>query len=359
MSLKDLFHPLEQLIALDIGSGSIKMLEMDMSGSEPTLKSLSLASFQEDIFANNLLVKSDIVSEAISSLLKTNGILDERAVISVPGPAALMKKIKISKMKLSAMKEQVEMEAGNILPGGTENAKIDFHILGDASDKAYLALVVAVKKDVVESFLTAVTSSGVEIAVIDVDYFAIGNCFEANYPEHYDTVSAVIDVGARFSNVILMQKGEILYAGDVPFGGKSITDELIEKFDIDPAIVEEYKSDPDSLEDKELGKLIRDHLIAKSEEVSIELNRQLTLFLSAAGTEEDISNVFLTGGGSLIYGLMENVQNKVGVSCQMLNPFKELIIDETIDENMLGTLSPLFATAVGLGLRQAGDRILP
>lgn len=359
MGIKELFHPQEQLLALDIGSGGIKMLQIDTTEGEPLLKSLSLASFQEEIFANNLISKQDLVTQAIQSLLETNGISDERAVISVPGPSALMKKIKISKMKLSQMKQQVFEEAGSFLPSGLENAKIDFHIIGEATDKVYNALVVAVKSDIVDSFVNPVARAGIETAVIDIDYFALANCFELNYPELKDQLVAIVDIGSRFSNVVLIKNEELLYAGDISLGGKAISDELLTKFSIEKSLINDYKHDPESIENQELKENIKNFLLSKSRNMSIEIKRQLSLFLNAAGIDGDVEKIMLTGGGSLIYGLIESLESTTNLECQILDPFKELTIDSSIDETMLSNLAPLFCTAVGLGLRQAGDRIVP
>ena len=169
MGIKDFFNPTEQLVALDIGSGNIKMLEIDTSQSgKPQLLKLSLVSFKENIFSNNVIVKQDIVADAVASLFHDNNIKDQRVQVCVPGPSSLIKKIRIPKDRLSAVREQVMLEAGNLLPGSLSDVRIDFHILDLIDGEKYDILVVAVKDEVVNSYLDSLMAAGVDLSLIHI-----------------------------------------------------------------------------------------------------------------------------------------------------------------------------------------------
>ncbi len=359
MSIKDLLVPKEQLVALDIGSGNIKMLEIDVSGSKPHLTKLSIVNFNDNVFNNNIIVQKEIVSEAISSLYKDNELKKLRANICVPGPAALMKKIRIPKTKAAALREQIMLEAASILPGSIKDVMIDYHILDTSQENSYDVLVVAVKNEVVDSYLMSLEGAGVDTAVVDIDYYAINNAFELNYPELKQELIAIIDVGSRFSNIILRQNDEILYAGDVSIGGQELTDELVNRFDLEKFDAEKYKFDYRNIKDEQLQKKIVEFLSNKVASLAKDFSRQLNLFWGSSGAEMKINQIFLTGGGSLISGFKQALESVSGTDVYLFDPFRVMEINLDIDESSLAELAPLFTVAVGLGIRQAGDRIKP
>ena len=145
-------------------------------------------------------------------------------------------------------------------------------------------------------------AAGVDVAVVDVDYYAISNSFELSYPELKEGLTAIIDVGSRFSNIILRQGEEIIYAGDASIGGRSITDELMERYEIDFSTAESYKSDPGEIEDETVRVEVEKFLAEKVQSLAEDFNRQIKLFWGSSGSEEEIGHIFLTGGGALISG---------------------------------------------------------
>lgn len=356
--IKEYFQPHEQLIALDIGSGNIKMLEFEVEGDKPRLVNIAIAALKEGIFTNNLVSKPEIVTEAVNNLLSTNAIANKRAIISVPGPAALMKKVRIAQMKIEDLRQQVMLEAGSFLPNGLADVRVDFHISRQNESGTYDVLIVAVKNDIVDSFINPLSSAGVETAVVDIDYFALYNAFEMNYPEYVSELTAIIDIGARFSNIILAQHGEILYAGDLSFGSKVLNDLIQKEVGSDVSQAESWKLDITSAPADKQEKL-KEVLAQRRTQLAIELNRQLNLFWSASGSPDTIKRIMLTGGGALFADFAEALQEKSGTTCEYIDPFKNIELAPEIDPEYVKGLSPIFAISVGLGLRQPADRIIP
>lgn len=358
MKLKNIFAPQEQLVALDIGSSNIKMLEINLSQKTPRLQKLSLVSFKENVFSNNQIGKTDIVGEAVKTLYGENFIKGQRASVAVPGPAALVKKLRMAKTKPEIIAEQAMLEASSILPGGMNALKVDYHII-PSEGETFDVLLVAVKNEVVESYLNALQIAAVNVAVVDIDYYALNNAFELNYPEEKNKLVAIVDIGARFSSIILRMGEEVLYAGDLSIGGNQITSVIAGEFGLEHSVAESYKTGTAILEDTNMQDSLKSILRVKTKSFAEDLNRQLNLFLGSSGVETDIENIYVTGGGIALGGLIEALRKETGVEASFFNPFRNLEIGLDIDEESLNRLAPLYAVAVGLGLRQAGDRILP
>ena len=77
-------------------------------------------------------------------------------------------------------------------------------------------LLVAVKKEIVNSYAEAIEEAGLAPMVMDVDYFALENMYEANYgAEAENGVVGIIHIGAQYTSITLLQKGISTFTGDL------------------------------------------------------------------------------------------------------------------------------------------------
>ncbi|NLF25465.1 MAG: type IV pilus assembly protein PilM [Deltaproteobacteria bacterium] len=352
MRLASLFRTHEPLIAVDIGLSGVKLIELDTRGSAPELINLGSASLPSEVFHNNLIAKPEIVAEKLSALLEANSISDRRTVTAVPAPAVFTKKVRMPKMTAAELAANIQLEVGNFIPHKIDAVKIDFHVIGDAGKNQLDVLVVAVKDEVVDSYVQALAMAGLEVAVVDVDYFAVQNCFELGYPELKDRIVALIDIGARYSGVNICRGGHSLFTGDVPLGGRVFTEFLVENLGVSFEQAEEMKRQAGKPEHQKVAGL----LAQKIESVAVEFNRQLSLFWNASGVEDGLDYIMLSGGSSALPGLQSALQQKTGIECQILNAFRGVECGASFDPEHLADLKAQSAVAVGLGLRQIGDK---
>jgi type IV pilus assembly protein PilM len=357
MNLKKLFQKNESLVSIDIGASSVKLIELDLSGSKPRLINVAVSPMGMDIFANNAISKPDKVSEKIAAMLESNSINDKRAATAMPGPSVFTKKIKMPKLGMAELSNSVQFEAGNFIPHNVDAVKLDFHVLGEAGKNQLDVLVVAVKNEIIDSFVNTLALAGLETAVVDVDYFAMQNVFELGYPELIPSTVALVNIGTRYSSINICRNGESLFTGNIALGGKQFSDAIAEGLGVQPAEAEELKRNRHS--NKTLQDAVQDIMDRNIEYVAGEFNRQLSFFWNASGADEGIDKIIITGGGSLVPGLMEELAEKVGIECMALDPFKGIECGSNIDQAFLKEISAAMSVCVGMGLRQPGDKEVP
>ena len=73
-------------------------------------------------------------------------------------------------------------------------------------------ILVAAKRTVVDDYCAAVRLAGLKPVVVDALPFAAANAFNHAYPEHYDEVTAIVDLGAHLCTVSVVHQGEVLYS---------------------------------------------------------------------------------------------------------------------------------------------------
>jgi type IV pilus assembly protein PilM len=352
-----LFNKEESLVAVDIGASSIKLLELDVSTEPPTLVNVGIAPLTFDGFNNNLIARVPEVAEQITSLMEANGISDKRIAIAMPGPAVFTKKIKVPKMDIAELGPHIQFEAANFIPHNVNAVRLDYHILGESGKNHLDVLVAAIKNEIIDSFLDTFGAAGLEVAVVDVDYFAVQNMFELSYPELIESSVGLVNIGARYSSINICRDGESIFTGDIPVGGKVFTDSLAEGIGVSAEEAEALKRARDK--SSPYYQMLKEILEKNIEYIASELNRHLSFFWNASGAEEGIDRILISGGGALVPGLPRALTDKTGIECSLLNPFRGVDHSGDFDSEYLKEIGPQMAVAIGLGLREAGDRVIP
>jgi type IV pilus assembly protein PilM len=356
MDLLKFFKKREPIVALDVGYSAIKALEIDFSQKKPTLVGLGAAPISADLFSGNLIIKPETVADIASQLLDTNGMLGKRIVTAIPAPAVITKRLALPRQSISDLSASIQFEASNFIPHNIEAVKIDFHILGETGEDQLDILVVACKNEVIDSYLECFALAGLEIAVIDVDYFAVQNTFEFNYPEQVSQITALLNAGSRYSTISVCQGGRALSSADVPVGSHTYIEALQEGMQLSEHDAESLFRE--ACGGADLSAETREILDRKVEYVVGEITRQLGFFWDAASEHGAIQQLLTVGGSSLVPGLAAELSDKSGLVVRALDPFQKVQKSAALDDSLVHSLQPVMAVAFGLALRTAGDRDL-
>lgn len=344
----------DPFVAVDIGTSGIKVIEFDMFGDKPRLVALGSAATPAGAISNNLIAKPQAVALAIRSLLDQNDIKARKAVVALPGPSVFSKKVTVGYIEPRELDAQIRFEAGNYIPHKLDAVKLDYQVLKVNGTSSIDVLLVAVKNEIIESYVVTLEQAGLEPAIADVDYFALENMFELNYPEERSKTVALVNIGARYSAVTILKNGESLFTGDVGVGGRLYTDALCEHLGLQPADAERAKSGHVPLGVDE--QLVHDTLERTTEHVSSELQRQIGFYWNAAATDTAIEAIYISGGASQVPGLFSELGAKTGIPCLPVEPFRNVEWSGSFDRELVAEMSPVMSVGAGLALRRFRDK---
>jgi type IV pilus assembly protein PilM len=344
----------DPLISVDIGTSSIKVMQLDVSSSEPKLISAGMAPTPAGAFSNHCIVRTDEVAAAIKGVLEANEIKIRKAVTAVPGPCVFTKKISIAHCDPKELETNIGFEASNYIPHSIDAVRLDYQVVSSSSNSTIDVLLVAVKNDIVDSYTDVLEEAGLEPLIVDVDYFALENMYELAYGKIEGGTIALANIGSRFTSVNIIQNGQSLFTGDVGVGGRLYTDALCETLELKPKEAEGAKQGiiPEGVE----SALVQETLDRTTEHIASELHRQIGFFWNAAATDQSIDTIYVSGGGSQVNGLLEELRSKTGIDCVKAEPFKKVLCPETFDGDYLNEIAPSMAVSVGLAVRRLGDK---
>ncbi len=355
-SLSDLnpFRGEEPYVAVDLGSSTIKVLEVQGRATELRVRGAARGLTPATGIQNNVVVEVSAVAEAVRFLCESAGIRAKKAITVVPGPAVIIKRLTLPAQSEQELENTILLEAGNFIPEELDNVNLDYQVTDYLDEGRRMeVLVVAAKKDMVSSYVDALREAGLLPVVVDVDYFALENMFELNYEPPPGRAIAVVNIGSRYSAINILKNGRSTFTGDVPVGGRDITESLMRDLNISFEEAEALKAghpvDPS----------IMDHagpvLEIAAGAVIDEIHHALSFFWTAA-TDETIDHIYLSGGAARMPGLASQLAERVGAPVDLADPFAHLTISSEVDRQTLKEQAPEFAVAAGLATRRPNDK---
>ena len=173
----------EVFLAVDIGTSFIKLMELDTSGPKPILLAAGMAPTPANAITNNIITAPQKVADAIKTIIEANEMSASKACIAIPGPCAFIKKITMGYSSEKELANLIFFEAANYIPHSVKAVKLDYQVLNADPEGSMHVLLVAVKNEIIESYIAVLSLAGLEPAIADIDYFALEIMFELNYPD--------------------------------------------------------------------------------------------------------------------------------------------------------------------------------
>ncbi len=346
----------KSLIGLDIGSHSIKVVELKHQKKRYDLKNFGVAQLPPEAIVDGVIMDSSIVAESIRNLFANLKIKAKNVATSVAGHSLIVKKIPLPLMTEEELEEQIQWEAEQYIPFEIDEVNIDFQILGPLPQEEgqMEVLLVAVKKDIISDYTAVIAEAGLSAMVVDVDSFAAENLFEVCYPEKIDKPTVLIDIGAGIININILKNGVSAFTRDITMGGSTFTEEIQKELGLSYEEAEILKLGGSS--DQASAEEVSNILSGVTDNVVLEIQRSLD-FYSATTSEEEFQGVFLAGGGCMVPGLAMAVEERLGIPTQILHAFKGLgISPKDFDPDYLEAMGPVAAVAAGLALRRTDER---
>ena len=166
-----LFRAKKDIIGIDIGSSSVKLVQLRESKGVYHLVNLGVAQLSPEAIVDNAIMDSSSVVEIVRNLVESLKIKTKNVASSVSGHSVIIRKIQLPIMTDEELEASIQWEAEQYIPFEISEVNLDFQILGaDVKDPAQMNVVlVAAKKEIVASYAETIRAAGLMPAVIDVD----------------------------------------------------------------------------------------------------------------------------------------------------------------------------------------------
>ncbi|MHC5063824.1 MAG: pilus assembly protein PilM, partial [Planctomycetota bacterium] len=398
-------------VGLDAGEYEVKVVELDGSIRKPRMTKVSIERVSQS--ALSPADESHAEREAESSLhaLKDAKIAQENVCLGFPCREAVLRNITVPFTGVDAIRKVIKFEAeGEIHSHSVDDMVVDF-LVRDELEGETRVMVAAIPKLPLQTTLGALRRAGVDPEFVDLDTMALYRaaelcgCFEdpegsgeegegASLPQRIgqQKVRLILDIGARSVRVLAVNEGQLIDVRALRIGVDSVSEEVARSMGISTdsareAVLSSMRTGedvvvdgvaPDDEEGDEVEEVVIEDDDEDRETDSAQLQsyqseiihhsdvlrardaflgsfrRELLRFLSGLPGLSEVEAVHVTGGGSLLGGLDEALEDVFGCPVQRMNVLHH--VQHSFEEDEVEIVGPRLAVALGLALHPMGAK---
>ena len=350
-----LFRRAKSLVGLDIGSSSVKAIELKPAGKGFRVSAIGVESVPPDSIVDGAIIDGGAVADAVRRLFANKRFKAKDVVASLSGNSVIVKKITLPSMTEAELSESIYWEAEQYIPFDIQDVNLDYEILdGAAGEGSMEVLLVAAKKDKIADYTNVISQAGKAPVIVDVDVFALQNAFEANYGFEPGSVVAILNAGASAININILSGSQSVFTRDVSMGGNAFTEAVQKELNLPYESAEQLKKGQDV--DGATYEDARAVLRAMTDNVLLEVEKTFDFFKATASSDR-IDRIMLCGGASRVEGFAESLRERFSTEVEQFDPFRQVGCDpKKVGIDNPDEYGPVAAVAMGLALRKVGDR---
>jgi type IV pilus assembly protein PilM len=339
---------LKPMVGLDIGSSSIKAVELRGSKQGYELVSFDLEPVAQDTVVDGAIMDAPLVAAGICSIFERQKIKTKNVATSVSGHSVIVKRVTLPLMTEEELFDRIQTEAAQHIPFDIADVNLSYQLL-ESMDAQMDVLLVAVKKDKILNHTNVLAQAGKTSTVVDIDAFALQNCFEVNYDPDPGQTLALLNVGASVMNINIVRGGVPLFTRDVSVGGNQYTDALQKELDLSYEDAERLKKGEAiaGVAEEQRTTILR----SVSDILILEIQKTFDFFRATA-SGENIQRIYVAGGSARVPGLVDLLREEFAMPVEEMYPFRKIVINPgRHNEEQIREFAPRLAIAVGLALR--------
>ena len=339
-------------IGVDIGAHSIKVCELSGGPGKFKIERFGIFTLSEAALIEDELQKPSEIIEGIQEALKQSGIKSRQVCLGLFGPNTMTKRLNVPEGSREEIEDHILWEAEQYITFGADDSQIDFHIIGDNEGGGKDAIVAAVKNEIVETYTNVMKEAKLTTKVVDLNVLALSNVMEEVFGdnvEEYSQGTLLLDFGAQSTKIIVYKRGAPIFTKEIPVGGSLVTEEIQRQMGVSYEEAEDLKCNSDERGNlpQEILNIVNTQIESQIAEVKKNINFYIT-----QGSAEKVEYCFVTGGSSLLPGLIEKLSIVTGLEVQRLDVLSAFKINNRKLDDNADQLAAIAPVVIGLAMRK-------
>jgi type IV pilus assembly protein PilM len=347
-------------IGLDIGTSGVRAAELSFAKGVVTLEKFGQVAVPPGAVRDGEVIDSDVVAKAIKQLWSRTKFSSKKVVVGVANQKVIVRQVDLPWLAPDELKKSLAYQVQDFIPIPVDLAVLDFHpteeLTGGDGSRTLRGLLVAASRDMVFSALDAVRKAGLTASMVDLTPFAVLRSLgETDDLGMGAEVEALVDVGARVTNIVVHEGGVPRFVRILLMGGQDITDAVAERMGVSQERAEEIKQQAslggpvDGMSEQAALRVIEAAAAAFVDEVRGSLD-----YYTASSGSTAIARVSVTGGGSRLVGLSDRLSAATRLPVAAGTPMSSMRAGKTgLTPDQMQFIEPLAAVPVGLALGAA------
>ena len=343
------------LAGLDISTSGVRLVELSDGGKgELRLERHAAEPLPRGAVVDGNIENIEAVSDAVRRVVQKSGTRIKHVALGMPPAAVITKKIILpAGLPEDQLEVQVESEASQYIPFALDEVSLDFDVIGPAANSPddMEVMLAAARREKVEDRVAIAEAAGLTALVMDIESYAaraaLQRLLDADKGPR-DQIVALFQIGANATHLSVLQNGETVYEREQPFGGNTLTQDIVRSYGLSFDEAEARKKTGDLPGDYH-AELLTPFL----ESAALEVTRAIQFFYTSTPYTR-VDQLYLAGGCALMPGLLDLVASRTRIAGAVAAPFQGMQLASSVRAAQLRLDAPAYLVACGLALRRFG-----
>ncbi len=339
----------DDVLGLDIGSSSVRMIQLAKNGGGYTVVAAHVCDIKRD--NADAAAREESIVQAVQKCMVFARKNARWAVCSVSGPEVAVRPFKFPPLQTEELDGAVRLEASQVCPFNVDEGVVDYQIIpSDESDNAAAGVLVAASNDVIQRKIRIVEKANISCVMMDVDGLALLNCLNADKDTGINiSTSAVLDIGTSCATLAVMGENGLPFVRTVPYAGNDIVEQIAKENNVSAKSVE------DELYGSASPTIVPENLQASMEKASIKLVSDVAETLRYHSTQAKsapVEQLLVCGTFGMVKGFVDILNKQLPIKVILWNPFDTMKC--SVDRQCLEVIQskgPAMVVAAGLAMR--------
>lgn len=349
------------LIAIDIGSHSVKIAGGQRNGNKLKVNVLTKEQLPEGVFGGGRIQDPLALKTVIQGMIKNNHIKVKDAVVTFESQDIIKREMMVQKVDENDQMELVTYEVSQYLPIDIDAYVLQYKVLDEVEENNGIKLKIllgAMPKEIVKSIYDVIHECGLNPLYMDMH----SNSMEKFVTYDFDSISlkktlAFIDFGHEVIDISIYENGIFKFNRLLKIGAGEFDKVLIENLNISRIEAENRKkktsvmglkaaSQKEDLDENDVKAIVINDTNHYINESISEINKVFKYYTSR-NVDNAIDKIYIHGGGSQFKDLASLFTEKFEIATEVIVRFNTI---EIATKNPVEEL-PVFINAVGALIR--------
>jgi type IV pilus assembly protein PilM len=339
-------------IGVDIGATAVRAAQLRLD--PPTLVRVAQVRLPEGAVQGGEVRDGNAVAAALTELWQLGRFKSRQVHLGIGNQRVVVREVTLPWLPDKELRESLPFQVQEYVPIPIDEAVLDYHVLEELEQdgrRMVRLLLVAAARSMILALVEAVDVAKLVPVGIDVVPFAIvrsvGDVDGMGLSEEIGD-EAIVNIGADVTSIVVHTRGSPRFVRMLPSGGQDMSGAIATALPVSPEDAERLKRG-ETVGSEEVrtqaAAIVGSRTNAFIDEVRSSLD-----FYTAQSPGSRIIRVVLTGGGSLLSGLQEEMASQMKCEVVHGSPFGRVAPASDLVPEAMQSAAPLLSVAVGLAI---------
>lgn len=341
-------------LGIDIGSASIKIVELDDYDGTPRLVTYGFIDDVLDIKDIEKKETQEKIAKIIKKICEKAKTQSKRAIAALPNYSVINSIIKIqSGLKKDELALEIKSQARKVFPLELEEMYLDWKFLPGEEEKFKAKkefakiLITGASKALVKNYIDLIKMAGLSLVNLETESFALSRSLIGKDRANI----MIVDLGHSTTEISIISNGTPVFNRSTEIGGVNFSNILSNTLGVDFQTAERLKKDT-GVTKEDIGGKMEFAQVNKKLFSSIinEINYSFRTF-QEENQGEQVEKIILCGGGANMKNIVDYFETAFNKRVFVGDPWSQVIYPAEL-RPILRELAPKYAVAIGLAMRE-------